>query len=482
MRGRSHDWTECPFAHPGEKARRRDPRRIHYSGAPCPDFRKGSCRRGDACEFAHGVFECWLHPARYRTQACKDGRNCKRRVCFFAHSPEQLRILPSSPSLTHTHTDRADGSPVGSHGSPPSQHNSGSETPTSPDPMASAGSTTSRFLTTDVVYMANASAQYNCKKGYPSAGMVAFPLSANLASSHTYTPPNSQHEVSVHLNSLNAASPLRRAMAQKFLAGKNYGGANLSLNSPASSLTEYSSLIDIHRHMCASPQPHHGGGNGKLGDGKVSERHLPLGSFEFSQGFESPCYSHGFASPTSTLAGSTFSPPPLSPPLSPLSSPNPTGRQCKGSFTNPGDSLPSFYIDETEYCRSISEPSIRTYSMDCLEDIAFQLQQLQLPETFEPTGFVPQNPLGSRLGMLDGMSLLSPSRIPFLGHVADGLSCTSKQLMQSPLNQIPSKQYAGDFLQLEDISACENAAKIYGDESFPDNPTPDFGWVSELVK
>lgn len=22
MRGRSHDWTECPFAHPGEKARR----------------------------------------------------------------------------------------------------------------------------------------------------------------------------------------------------------------------------------------------------------------------------------------------------------------------------------------------------------------------------------------------------------------------------------------------------------------------------
>lgn len=94
MRGRSHDWTECPFAHPGEKARRRDPRRFHYSGTACPDFRKGSCRRGDACEFAHGVFECWLHPARYRTQPCKDGRNCRRRVCFFAHTPEQLRLLP----------------------------------------------------------------------------------------------------------------------------------------------------------------------------------------------------------------------------------------------------------------------------------------------------------------------------------------------------------------------------------------------------
>lgn len=98
MRGRSHDWTECPFAHPGEKARRRDPRRIHYSGTACPDFRKGSCKRGDGCEYAHGVFECWLHPARYRTQPCKDGRACRRRVCFFAHTVEQLRVLPSASS------------------------------------------------------------------------------------------------------------------------------------------------------------------------------------------------------------------------------------------------------------------------------------------------------------------------------------------------------------------------------------------------
>ncbi|KAG6409572.1 hypothetical protein SASPL_127612 [Salvia splendens] len=93
-RARSHDWTECPFAHPGEKARRRDPRVHHYSGSACPDFRRGACRRGDACEHAHGVFECWLHPARYRTQPCKDGTHCRRRVCFFAHMPEQLRILP----------------------------------------------------------------------------------------------------------------------------------------------------------------------------------------------------------------------------------------------------------------------------------------------------------------------------------------------------------------------------------------------------
>ncbi|KAG5059019.1 hypothetical protein GLYMA_01G005000v4 [Glycine max] len=112
-RGRSHDWTECPYAHPGEKARRRDPRRFHYSGVACPEFRKGNCRKGDACEFAHGVFECWLHPARYRTQPCKDGTSCRRRVCFFAHTPEQLRVLPmQSPRSVANSSESYDGSPM----------------------------------------------------------------------------------------------------------------------------------------------------------------------------------------------------------------------------------------------------------------------------------------------------------------------------------------------------------------------------------
>ncbi|XP_061374974.1 zinc finger CCCH domain-containing protein 20-like [Gastrolobium bilobum] len=92
-RGRSHDWTECPYAHPGEKARRRDPRKYHYSGTACPEFRRGNCMKGDSCQFAHGVFECWLHPSRYRTQLCKDGTSCRRRVCFFAHTMDQLRVL-----------------------------------------------------------------------------------------------------------------------------------------------------------------------------------------------------------------------------------------------------------------------------------------------------------------------------------------------------------------------------------------------------
>ncbi|KAM7275315.1 hypothetical protein ACFE04_017181 [Oxalis oulophora] len=107
VRGRSHDWTECPYAHHGEKARRRDPRKYNYSGAPCSEFRKGNCSRGDQCESAHGVFECWLHPTRYRTQPCKDGVACNRKICFFAHTADQLRfevygnsptsILASSP-------------------------------------------------------------------------------------------------------------------------------------------------------------------------------------------------------------------------------------------------------------------------------------------------------------------------------------------------------------------------------------------------
>ncbi|KAH0689148.1 zinc finger CCCH domain-containing protein 30 [Solanum tuberosum] len=92
-RAYSHDWTECPFVHPGENARRRDPRKYHYSCVPCPEFRKVACQQGDMCEYSHGVFESWLHPAQYRTRLCKDGTNCNRRVCFFAHTQEELRPL-----------------------------------------------------------------------------------------------------------------------------------------------------------------------------------------------------------------------------------------------------------------------------------------------------------------------------------------------------------------------------------------------------
>ncbi|KAL0020292.1 hypothetical protein WJX77_002528 [Trebouxia sp. C0004] len=91
-----HDWRSCPFAHPTENARRRDPREVKYMPVPCPDYKRGLCLMGDACTYSHGVYECWLHPAKYRTQLCKDGAQCRRPVCFFAHSVSELR----SPTYT----------------------------------------------------------------------------------------------------------------------------------------------------------------------------------------------------------------------------------------------------------------------------------------------------------------------------------------------------------------------------------------------
>lgn len=98
-RAYAHAWTECPFLHPGENARRRDPRRHAYTAVPCPSARlPGGCPRGDACDFSHGVFETWLHPSQYRTRMCRDGEACVRRICFFAHDQRELRRVPRDAS------------------------------------------------------------------------------------------------------------------------------------------------------------------------------------------------------------------------------------------------------------------------------------------------------------------------------------------------------------------------------------------------
>lgn len=110
-RAYTHDWTECPFAHPGENARRRDPKKYQYTCVPCPEFKKGSCKKGEECEFAHGVFESWLHPAQYRTRLCKDEIGCARKVCFFAHKREELR--PVYASTGSAIPDVSVSSPVG---------------------------------------------------------------------------------------------------------------------------------------------------------------------------------------------------------------------------------------------------------------------------------------------------------------------------------------------------------------------------------
>lgn len=93
-----HVWSECVFAHVGEKVARRCPRQSTYTALMCPDLKKGGeCPRGEACCFAHNSFEYWLHPTRYKTEFCAHGARCTRRVCFFAHSEAELR--PSSNDL-----------------------------------------------------------------------------------------------------------------------------------------------------------------------------------------------------------------------------------------------------------------------------------------------------------------------------------------------------------------------------------------------
>jgi hypothetical protein len=101
----SHNWTACPYAHTGERARRRDPRRFHYAAVSCPEYRgleraqlaagggqlPMGCRRGLRCRYAHGVFELWLHPSRFRTRMCEAGPRCPRPICFFAHFAGELR-------------------------------------------------------------------------------------------------------------------------------------------------------------------------------------------------------------------------------------------------------------------------------------------------------------------------------------------------------------------------------------------------------
>ncbi|KAF2599410.1 hypothetical protein F2Q68_00008198 [Brassica cretica] len=115
-RAYSHDWTECPFIHPGENARRRDPRKYPYTCVPCPEFRKGSCPKGDSCVYAHGVFESWLRPGQYRTRLCKDKTGCARRVCFFAHRKDELRPVNASTDSAMVSPQSPMSSPMSDNG------------------------------------------------------------------------------------------------------------------------------------------------------------------------------------------------------------------------------------------------------------------------------------------------------------------------------------------------------------------------------
>ncbi|KAI3811706.1 hypothetical protein L1987_21435 [Smallanthus sonchifolius] len=58
-----------------------------------PDIKNSIYSTDEFRMYSFKVFECWLHPAQYRTRLCKDGPGCNRRVCFFAHTRDELRPL-----------------------------------------------------------------------------------------------------------------------------------------------------------------------------------------------------------------------------------------------------------------------------------------------------------------------------------------------------------------------------------------------------
>ncbi|MBA0563878.1 hypothetical protein Golob_008840 [Gossypium lobatum] len=60
---------------------KRDSRKFRYSQSACPDFRKGNCKKDDSCAFAHGVFECWLHPIRFWLEMVVFGKDGEDDVC-----------------------------------------------------------------------------------------------------------------------------------------------------------------------------------------------------------------------------------------------------------------------------------------------------------------------------------------------------------------------------------------------------------------
>ncbi|WIA17071.1 hypothetical protein OEZ85_013972 [Tetradesmus obliquus] len=85
---------------------------------------KEKCPFGTTCKYAHGHFELWLHPGRFRTKLCSLGGNCRRPVCFFAHSEAELRVTPYSKLDTAAAVAAQQLSQLAADGTVPSAHTS----------------------------------------------------------------------------------------------------------------------------------------------------------------------------------------------------------------------------------------------------------------------------------------------------------------------------------------------------------------------
>jgi hypothetical protein len=73
LQRQQHDWSQCFFAHPQERARRRSLQKYSYAAVLCPDMvNSGSCRHGDACDKSHSVGStaCTVAGDLYRSRSC----------------------------------------------------------------------------------------------------------------------------------------------------------------------------------------------------------------------------------------------------------------------------------------------------------------------------------------------------------------------------------------------------------------------------
>lgn len=52
---------------------------------------QGQCQFGNACPCAHGVFELWLHPSKYKTELCTRQRE-PGKVTPLRLSPAKMEV------------------------------------------------------------------------------------------------------------------------------------------------------------------------------------------------------------------------------------------------------------------------------------------------------------------------------------------------------------------------------------------------------
>jgi hypothetical protein len=86
--GAGSGWTTLPVGAWPEKEKQQWLRKTKL----CAYFaRKGRCKAGAKCDFAHSADELQGAPDLYRTRMCAKGSGCEDPECAFAHSAEELR-------------------------------------------------------------------------------------------------------------------------------------------------------------------------------------------------------------------------------------------------------------------------------------------------------------------------------------------------------------------------------------------------------